>query len=108
MKRDVTEPRIFCDFCPEPGYTQCMVCGKDLCSKHRVELNIYLDRHDQAFQVSLCREDAQPLVPFLESLAGKSDTWRKVGQNPDFNEARLAEILLFLGAFAGAGAGQSG
>ncbi len=107
MKKDVTEPRVFCDFCPEPGYTQCMVCGKDLCSKHRVELVFYLDYQSDAFRASLCREDAQPLVPFLESLARKSDTWKKAGQNPDFNEARLAEILLFLGAFAGAQSGPA-
>jgi len=99
MKKPVTEERKFCDFCEEPGYTECIVCGKDLCSKHRLELIIYMDYESQAFRVSLCREDAQPLRPFLESLAGKSTNWEKAGQNPEYNERKLAEVLLFLGAF---------
>jgi len=96
MKKDVTEARTFCDFCDKPGYTECMVCGKDLCSEHRVELVVYLDRQDRDFRASLCQKDAQPLVPFLEMLKGKSTSWRKAGQNPEFNEARLDEILKFL------------
>jgi hypothetical protein len=96
MKRDVTEPRTFCDFCKEPGSTQCMVCGKDLCSKHRVELAIHLDRRDWVFQASLCPEDAQTLLPFLVSLKDKSTSWEKAGQNPEFNEARLMDIIVLL------------
>jgi len=96
VKKDVTEPRTFCDYCEEPAYTQCLVCGKDLCSKHRLELVIYLNRQDQCFRASLCREDAQPLLPILESYQQKSDTWRKAGHNPEFNEARLAEMLDFM------------
>jgi len=96
MKKEVTETRVFCDFCEEPGFTQCILCGKDLCPKHRVEVLIYLDRQDWPFRASLCREDAQPLLPFLETLIEKSTTWRKVGQNPEFNEARLLETLKFL------------
>ena len=100
MKKDVTETRTFCDFCDEPAYTECMVCGRDLCSHHRLELVIYLDRQDRSFRASLCRQDAQPLRSFLESLAGKNTSWQKAGQNPEFNEQRLADILLFLGTFA--------
>ena len=72
MKKDVTETRTFCDFCEEPGYTQCILCDKDLCPKHRIEVVIYLDRQDWSFRASLCQEDAQPLVPFLERLKGKN------------------------------------
>ncbi len=96
MKKPVTEDRVFCDLCNEPGYTQCMVCGKDLCSKHRVELIVHLDRQDRAFRASLCPTDALPLRPFLESLLGKSKSWEKAGQNPEFSEARLGEIVMFL------------
>lgn len=96
MKKPVTETRVFCDYCDEPGYTQCLVCGKDLCSKHRLELVIYLERQDRHFRASLCSEDAQPLMPFLEGLAGKGDSERKSGQNPEYNEARLQDILKFL------------
>ena len=96
MKKPVTEEKTFCDFCEEPGYTECMVCDKDLCPKHRIEVVIYLNRQDWAFRASLCREDAQPLLPFLESLAGKSTSWQKAGHNPEFNEKRLTDILFFL------------
>ena len=99
MKKPVTEERVFCDFCEEPGYTQCMLCDKDLCHEHRIELVIYLDRQDRMFQASLCQQDAQPLVPFLKMLKGKSDSWRKAGHNPEFNEARLGEMLKFLSWF---------
>lgn len=101
MKKPVTEDRVFCDFCEEPGRAQCMVCDKDLCPKHRVELVICLDRSDWSFRASLCPEHAQPLRPFLESLAGKITSWQKVGHNPEFNEKRLAEILEFLSAAIG-------
>jgi len=96
MKRNVTEERVFCDFCEEPGYTQCLLCDKDLCPKHRIEVVIYVDRQDWAFRASLCQEDAQPLLPFLCNLVGKSTTERKAGQNPGFNEARLADIINFI------------
>ena len=95
MKKDVTEIRVFCDYCDQPGYTQCLVCGKDLCPKHRVELEIHLDRRDQEFMASLCPEDAQPLLPVLKAFRGTS-TLEKAGRNPEFNEARLDEILAFL------------
>ena len=107
MKKDVTEPRTFCDFCPEPSHTQCMVCGKDLCSKHRVELVIYLNYGSEAFRVSLCREDAQPLLPFLEGLIGLCSDWQKAGQNPEYNEARLRELIVFLMAHTGATSGTA-
>jgi len=96
MKKPVTEERVFCDFCEEPGHTECTVCGKDLCNKHRLELVIYLDYQSHCFQASLCPVDAKPLLPFLESLKGKSDTWQKAGHNPEFNEKRLTEIVWFL------------
>ena len=96
MKKPVTEEKTFCDFCDQPGYTECMVCDKDLCPQHRIELVIYLDRQDWPFRASLCRECAQPLLPFLESLQEKSTTWRKAGHNPESNEKRLTDILFFL------------
>ena len=101
MKKPITEDRTFCDICEEPGYTECMVCDKDLCSKHRLELVIYLDFQDQSFRASLCPEDALPLRPFLEKLAGRSLTARRAGHNPEFNEARLADILQFIPASTG-------
>jgi len=96
MKRDVTETRVFCDFCEEPGYTKCLVCNKDLCPKHRLELVIYLKHQDWPFRASLCIEDAIPLRPVLISFKSLSTSWEKAGHNPEFNEARLAEILEFL------------
>lgn len=98
MKKDVTEPRTFCDFCEEPAYEECLICGKDLCRDHRLVLRVYLDREDKGFRVALCQDDAQPLVPFFKNLRGKSITWDRVGQNPEFNEARLKEIMDFLSA----------
>ena len=95
-KRDVTETKTFCDFCEEPGYCQCLICEKDLCSHHRLELLIYLDRQDRAFRASLCPVDGNILLPILNSFQGKSDTWQKAGHNPEFNEARLAEVIEFL------------
>lgn len=104
MKRPVTEERVFCDEegCKEPGYTECMVCDKDLCSNHRLELVFYLNYQSKTFRASLCPHDAQPLLPFLSSLMGKSTSERKAGHNPEFNEARLREILAFLMAYSGA------
>lgn len=98
MKKPVTETRIFCDEegCDELAYTQCLLCGKDLCRYHRIEVVIYLDRQDWCFRASLCRDDAQPFLPFLKSLKGKSATERQAGQNPEFNEARLVDIIRFL------------
>lgn len=96
MKKPITETKTFCDFCEEPAYEECLVCGKDLCRDHRVVLRVYLDREDKGFRAPLCSDDARPLAPFLEQLTGKSTTWEKVGHNPEFNEARLAEILEFL------------
>jgi len=96
MKKDVTETKVFCDYCEEPGYTKCLMCDKDLCPNHRLELLIYLERQNYPFRASLCPVDAQPLLPLLESWKAKSTTWEKAGQNPEFNEARLAEILDFL------------
>ena len=96
MKKDVTETRTFCDYCEQLGYTECMVCEKDLCHEHRVELVVYLDRQDRAFRASLCPEDAVPLGVVLKMLQGKSTSWKKAGHNPEFNEARLIEIIQFL------------
>lgn len=96
MKKPVTEERVFCDYCEEPGYTKCLMCDKDLCSKHRLELVIYVDRQDRCFRASMCLVDAQPLLPILEIFQGRSTDWRKAGHNPEFNEARLEEILNFL------------
>ena len=107
VKKPVTEDRTFCDYCEAPGYTQCLVCGKDLCPEHRLELVVYLDRQDWAFRASLCREDALALAPVLKNLAGKSIGKERVGQNPEFNEARLADILAFLRTGAGAESGAA-
>ncbi len=101
MKKDVTEPRTFCDVCEQPAYTQCLVCDKDLCHKHRLELTIYLERQDRAFRASLCPHDARLLLPALEVFLGKSTTWQKARQNAEFNEARLKDILEFLAQPAG-------
>lgn len=91
MKKDVTEPRVFCDFCGEPASEECLVCGKDLCRDHRLVLRVFLDIEERGFRASLCRDDAQPLVPFLMSLQSK-----RVGHDLEFSEARLTKILEFL------------
>lgn len=96
MKRAVTEEKTFCDFCNQPGWAQCLVCDKDLCKDHRLELGIYLDRQDRNFRASLCPLDAQPLLPILESYRGKSTSWEKTGHNPEFNEAQLENAIAFL------------
>ncbi len=96
MKKPVVEERTFCDFCEELGYTECLLCEKDLCSKHRLEVVIYLDRQDYPFRASLCPADGNILLPILNKFQGKSTSWQKVGQSPEFNEARLGEILEFL------------
>jgi len=96
MKKAITEERRFCDFCEEPAYEECLVCGKDLCRDHRLVLRVYLDREDKGLRAPLCPKDTEPLLPFLDSLKGKSTSWEKVGHNPEFNEARLGEILNFL------------
>jgi len=96
MKKPVTEEKTFCDFCDGPGWTQCLICDKDLCKDHRLELRIYLDRQDRSFRASLCPVDAQPLLSILESYQGKSTSWEKTGHNPDFNEAQVNNILHFI------------
>lgn len=96
MKKDITETRTFCDFCGEPAYEQCLICGKDLCRDHRLVLRAYLNREDKGFRAALCPEDAKPLMPILEDFKGRSATWEKAADNPEFNEARLVEILDFL------------
>jgi hypothetical protein len=65
--------------------------------EHHLDLSIILHRLDWHFLARLCPTDSQPLRPFLETLKGKSTSWEKVGHNPEFNEARLADILEFLG-----------
>jgi len=96
MKKPVTETQVFCDFCEDTAWEQCLVCGKDLCRDHRLILTVYLNRQDREFRVALCPEHAQPLMPILEGFIGKSATWEKAVDNPEFNEARLAEILNFI------------
>jgi len=98
MKKDVTESRRFCDFCKdeEPAYDECLLCNKDLCRDHRVGLIIFLSTDVGSFRASLCPDCAKPLRPILEGFRGKTTTERQAGQNPEFNEARLAEILEFL------------
>lgn len=96
MKKNITVPRVFCDFCEEPAYEQCLVCGKDLCRDHRLVLRVHLDREDKGFRAALCPVDAQPLMPILEHFIRKSATWEKAVDDPKFNETRLAEILNFI------------
>ena len=96
MKKDVTETREFCDFCEEPAGDQCLVCRKDLCRKHRLVLEMYLERRDQVFRAALCLDDGLPLLPILNVFLGKGTTWEQAGHNPEFNEARLREIREFL------------
>ena len=90
MKKSVTEERTFCDFCPDlqeqPGYSVCLVCGKDLCQGHRLEMNIYLMNQGRTFQASLCPKDAEPLLPILTTLQGKGESPAHV----------LADILQFI------------
>lgn len=65
MKKSVTEQKTFCDFCDQPGWAQCLICDKDLCRNHRLELSIYLDRQDHSFRASLCPVHARPLLDLL-------------------------------------------
>jgi len=97
MKKPVTEEKTFCDFCEERGCSVCLVCGKDLCRNHRLELCIYLDNQQNTFRAGLCPKDAEPLLPILTAFQGKGDTWEKVGQNPATNEYALAGIFQFMG-----------
>jgi len=96
VKKPVTEERTFCDFCEEPSYTECMLCDKDLCHEHRVEVVVYLNASDHCFRASLCRRDARWIEPFLKECQNKSLTWHRAGHNPEFNEARLKEVLGFI------------
>jgi len=73
-----------------------MLCKKDVCSRHRVSVVVYLGDQSRCFRASLCSRDARWIEPFLEECRGKSETWQQAGHNPDFNEARLAEILEFI------------
>lgn len=100
MKKSVTEEKTYCDFCEEgkeePGWAGCLVCGKDLCRLHRLELTVYLDRQDRTFRASLCPVDARSLLPLLESYRGMTQTWQQAGQNVQFNEAQLQEITAWI------------
>lgn len=97
MKKVEATERTVCDFCEEgkeqPGWAQCLVCGKDLCRDHRLELTVYVSREDQRFRASLCPIDARPLLPVLEGYKGRSQTWQQAGQNVGFNEAQLEKII---------------
>ena len=95
-KKPVTEERTFCDFCDEPAHTECMLCDKDLCQAHRVEVVVFLSDPSHCFRASLCHQDALSVEPFLFECKNKSLTWQRAGQNPEFNEARLKEVLDFI------------
>ena len=95
-KKPVTEERTFCDFCDQPGHTECMLCDKDLCSQHRVEVVVYLNDQSHCFRAALCRRDARWIEPFLKQCQNKSLSWHRAGHNPEFNEARLKELLEFV------------
>ena len=95
-KKPVTEERTFCDFCEEPAHTECMLCDKDLCSQHRVEVLVYIGEKSEYFRAALCRRDARWIEPFLKECRNKSRTWDRVGHNPEYNEKRLKEILEFI------------
>lgn len=98
MKKDVTEKRTFCDFCEkeEPAYVQCLVCKQDLCEKHDLALEVSIGHQQPGFRAHLCPIDAQPLKSFLKQLKIIPGDSRQIGQNPEYNAARLEDVLHFI------------
>lgn len=99
MEKSVTETKRFCDFCEEnkeeQAYVKCFLCKKDICEKHALEIEIRIHRQSPGFLARLCPYDAAILDSFMMNMEHVKADWDSIGQNPEYNEARLREIRQF-------------
>lgn len=99
--KPVTEMRTLCDYCLEQNREvcathKCLCCGKDLCLEHVLNLEMHIKHQRPGFSCYLCPYCAAIFEPVLMSLVLVRGSWAQIGYNPEYNEARLREILAFI------------
>ncbi len=102
MKKDITTtvPTSICDFCEHDQVAnhQCLGCGKDICREHTLttEFQIAGGQRKPGFSAYFCPICSQMFKPVLVAISLSKGSWAQIGYNPEFNHARLKEILAFI------------
>lgn len=97
MEKDITETQTICDFCEfdQVATHKCLTCGRDICLDHTLAISFELTHQRPGFSAYLCPICSKIFEPVLLSLS-LSKTWAQIGYNPEYNQARLKEILAFI------------
>lgn len=76
MEKTVPVTMIFCDFCEQRADTKCLLCGKDICDDHQVEVSIYANGPG-LLTGGICPTDAAALFSILSDFKRESTNLMK-------------------------------